>query len=229
VLRHSPVDGDHSLISLSPFPPPLTSFEPSGAHTTHKTAPLLIIDFFSNGALRLSPVSGGDQKKKSLANLWPSSVFRRSPFFGSHRMILLSSPPLARTLPSDEKATDLTQLLPFSQTSGNTYVTRKATCGLRGCCYLWPSRVLRHSPVDGDHSLISLSSTISPYPPPLTSFEPSGAHTTHKTSPLLIIDFFSNGALRLSPGERGRPKKKAWLTCGPRASSGARPFLGPTE
>jgi len=122
-LRHSPVDGDHSLISLSPFPPPLTSFEPSGAHTTHKTAPLLIIDFFSNGALRLSPVSGGDQKKKSLANLWPSSVFRRSPFFGSHRMILLSSPPLARTLPSDEKATDQTQSLPFSQMSGNTYVT----------------------------------------------------------------------------------------------------------
>ena len=36
-------------------------------------------------------------------------------------------------------------------------------------------------------------------------------------------------SLRLSPGERGRSKKKAWLTCGPRASSGARPCLGPTE
>ena len=60
-------------------------------------------------------------------------------------------------------------------------------------------------------------------------------------------------SLRLSPGERGRAagkivtltvlpamaqnkqvsggdkKKKAWLTCGPRASSDARPCLGPTE
>ena len=37
-------------------------------------------------------------------------------------MILLSSPPLARSLPSKRQATDLTQLLPFSQMSGNTYV-----------------------------------------------------------------------------------------------------------
>ena len=59
MLRHSPVDGDHNLILLSGYPPPLTSFEPSGAHTKHKTEPLLIIDFFSNGALRLSPGEGG--------------------------------------------------------------------------------------------------------------------------------------------------------------------------
>jgi hypothetical protein len=38
----------------------------------------------------------------------------------------------------------------------------------------------------------------------LQCFEPSGAHSTHKTAPLLIIDFFSNGSLRLSPGERGK-------------------------
>ena len=38
-------------------------------------------------------------------------------------MILLSDPPLARTLPSKRQATDQTQLLPFSKMSGNTYVT----------------------------------------------------------------------------------------------------------
>jgi hypothetical protein len=37
-------------------------------------------------------------------------------------MILLSSPPLTRTLPSKENSTVLTQALQFSQTSGNIYV-----------------------------------------------------------------------------------------------------------
>ncbi len=54
-------------------------------------------------------------------------------------MILLSSPPLARTLPSDEKATVLTLPLPFSQTSGNTYVT---------VVYASPPLNLRLSPGD---------------------------------------------------------------------------------
>ena len=58
--------------------------------------------------LRLSPGERGRSKKKSLANLWPLSVFRRLPFSGSHRMILLSDPPLARTLPSKRQATDQT-------------------------------------------------------------------------------------------------------------------------
>ena len=47
-----------------------------------------------NTHTRLSPGERGETKKKSLANLRPSSVFRRSPFFGSHRMIFLSAPPL---------------------------------------------------------------------------------------------------------------------------------------
>jgi hypothetical protein len=85
-------------------------------------------------------VSGGDKKKKSLANLWPSSVFRRSPFFGSHRMILLSAPPLARSLPSKRQATDVTQWLPFSQMSGNTHVT---------AVYASPPLNLRLSPGEG--------------------------------------------------------------------------------
>jgi hypothetical protein len=38
-------------------------------------------------------------------------------------MILLSAPPLARSLPSKPQATQKTKLLPFSQMSGNTYVT----------------------------------------------------------------------------------------------------------
>jgi hypothetical protein len=37
-------------------------------------------------------------------------------------MILLSRPPLARTLPSNEKSTVKTSSLPFSQMSGNTYI-----------------------------------------------------------------------------------------------------------
>jgi len=84
-------------------------------------------------------VSGGDKKKKSLANLWPSSVFRRSPFFGSHRMILLSAPPLARSLPSKRHPTVRTKLLPFSQMSGNTYVV---------VVYASPPLNLRLSPGD---------------------------------------------------------------------------------
>jgi hypothetical protein len=56
--------------------------------------------------------------KKRLAkcsHLWPFNSVRRSPFFASQRMILVSSPPLARTscLPSKEQATVLTQSLPF--------------------------------------------------------------------------------------------------------------------
>ena len=85
------------------------------------------------------PVSGGAQKK-SLANLWPSSVFRRSPFSGSHRMILLSAPPLARSLPSKPQATETTEFLPFSQMSGNTYVT---------AVYASPPLNLRLSPGEG--------------------------------------------------------------------------------
>ena len=54
---------------------------------------------------------GGD--KKSWANLWPFNSVRRLPFFGSHRMILLSPPPIARTLLSKRHATVLTQALPL--------------------------------------------------------------------------------------------------------------------
>jgi hypothetical protein len=67
-------------------------------------------------------------------------------------MILLSTPPLARSLPSKRQATDMTQLLPFSQMSGNTYVTAvyaspplnlRLSPGDRAntnakCCHLWP-------------------------------------------------------------------------------------------
>ncbi len=60
---------------------------------------------FTGTTLRLSPGERGRPQKKSLANLWPSSVFRRSPFFGSHRMILSSRPPLARSSPSKRHAT----------------------------------------------------------------------------------------------------------------------------
>jgi hypothetical protein len=61
-------------------------------------------------------------------------------------MILLSFPPLARTLPSDETATVLTQSLPFSQTSGNTYVT---------VVYASPPLNLRLSPGDrGTHATL---------------------------------------------------------------------------
>ena len=80
------------------------------------------------------------------SHLWPSSVFRRSPLFGSHRMILLSPPPLARSLPSKRQATDMTEPLPFSQMSGNTYVT---------AVYASPPLNLRLSPGDrgGDATL----------------------------------------------------------------------------
>ena len=54
-------------------------------------------------------------------------------------MILLSPPPLARTLPSKRQATDLTHSLPFSQMSGNTYVT---------AVYASPPLNLRLSPAD---------------------------------------------------------------------------------
>ena len=94
---------------------------------------------FTGTNLRLSPAERGRQKEKSLANLWPSSVFRRSPFSGSHRMMLLSAPPLARSLPSKRQATDLTQSLPFSQMSGNTYVV---------VVYASPPLNLRLSPGD---------------------------------------------------------------------------------
>ena len=44
---------------------------------------------------------------------------RRSPFFASQRMILMSSPPLASMLPSKDQATVLTQALPFSNSLVN--------------------------------------------------------------------------------------------------------------
>ena len=97
---------------------------------------------FTGTTLRLSPPESTPlprSPKKSLANLWPSSIFRRSPFSGSHRMILLSRPPLARTLPSKRQATDTTKWLPFSQMSGNTYVT---------AVYASPPLNLRLSPGD---------------------------------------------------------------------------------
>ncbi len=89
--------------------------------------------------LYASPLVSGGAQKKSLANLWPSIVFRLSSFSGSHRMILLSRPPLARSLPSKRQATDQTQLLPFSQMSGNAYVV---------VVYASPPLNLRLSPGD---------------------------------------------------------------------------------
>ena len=77
-MRHSPVDGDHNLILQSPNPPPLTSFEPSGAHSTHRTEPL-----------------------------WPSSVFKHSPVDGFQIFTNLSSLPLASS-PAIDHATVLT-------------------------------------------------------------------------------------------------------------------------
>jgi hypothetical protein len=103
---------------------------------------------------------------------------------------------------------------PGYPTAGNTYVMVVYASPPLNLCNLCLSpgdrsklpafRKLEKLPVSfegvGNHNLILLS----PNPPQLTRFEPSGAHTTHKTSILLIIDFFSNGALRLSPGDRAK-------------------------
>jgi hypothetical protein len=101
------------------------------------------------------------------------------------------------------------------------------------CGYLWPSSFLSTLPLSTSHSRIVLSLD------PLTSCDGFvGLNWTQRTeslpfsqmSVLLVLLYASPPLnLRLSPGERGDQKKKAWLTCGPRASSGARPFLGPTE
>ena len=144
---------------------------------------------FTGTTLRLSPGERGD-KKKSLANLWPSSVFRRSPFFGSHRMLLLSTPPLARSLTSKRHPTVRTKLLPFSQMSGNTYVV---------VVYASPPLNLRLSPGERGRA--------------------AGKIVTLTVLPAMAQNKQVSG---------GDKKKKAWLTCGPRTSSGASPFLGPT-
>jgi hypothetical protein len=78
------------------------------ADAIYVTAAIFSNVSFTGTNLRLSPAERGRQKEKSLANLWPFNSVRRSPFFGSHRMILLSFPPLARTLPSKDQATVLT-------------------------------------------------------------------------------------------------------------------------
>ena len=155
-----------------------------------------------------------------MANLWPSSVFRRSPFFGSHRMILLSSPPLARTLPSDEKATVLTHSLPFSQTSGNTYVTAvyaspplnlRLSPGERGSVgktvtyngfalrngtdqkrYLWPFSVVRHVPNSTSQILRVMSQDAD------TMVLPWGAKTHAETALLSFFEMSGNTFVRSS-------------------------------
>jgi hypothetical protein len=72
-------------------------------------------------------------------------------------MIFLSSPPLARTLPSDDQATVLTQSLPFSQMSGNTYVmvvyASPPLSGGKRERYLWPSSVALQAPDVTSHIL----------------------------------------------------------------------------
>ena len=56
------------------------------------------------------------------SHLWPSSVFKHSPADGFQIFTVLSQLPLARSLPSKRHPTVRTDLLPFSQMSGNTYV-----------------------------------------------------------------------------------------------------------
>ena len=94
---------------------------------------------------------------------------------------------------------------------------------------LWPSSFLSSLPVPTSHSR-----TVQSYDPLTSRVGFAGLKLTQLTSRLpfsqmsvLLVLLYASPPLnlRLSPGER---KKKAWLTCGPRASSGARPFLGPT-
>jgi len=61
------------------------------------------------------------QRFAQCGHLWPLSVFKHSPVDGFQIFTDLSSLPLASS-PALDQATVLTQSLPFSQMSGNTYV-----------------------------------------------------------------------------------------------------------
>ena len=61
------------------------------------------------------------QRFAQCGHLWPSSVFKHSPVDGFQIFTEQSSLPLASS-PALDQATVLTQSLPFSQMSGNTYI-----------------------------------------------------------------------------------------------------------
>ena len=61
------------------------------------------------------------QRFAQCGHLWPSSVFKHSPVDEFHTLTVLSSLPLASS-PALDQVTVLTQSLPFSHMSGNTYV-----------------------------------------------------------------------------------------------------------
>ena len=61
------------------------------------------------------------QRFAQCGHLWPSSVFKHSPVDEFQILIFLSELPLASS-PALDQVTVVTQSLPFSQMSGNTYV-----------------------------------------------------------------------------------------------------------
>ena len=63
------------------------------------------------------------QRFAQSGHLWPLSVLKHSPVDEFQIFTVLSKLPLARSLPSKRHPTVRTPLLPFSQMSGNTYVT----------------------------------------------------------------------------------------------------------
>ena len=156
----------------------------------------------------------------------------------SHILRVLSLDPDTMVSPLGENWTHWTYELPFSQMSGNTFVilvyVSPPVSGGKRQRYLWPSSVALHVPNSTSQILRVMSQDAD------TMVLPWGEKTHAVTQLLPFFELSGNTYvvvvyaspplnLRLSPGERGRSKKEAWLTCGTRASSGARPCLGPTE
>ena len=121
------------------------------------------------------------------------------------------------------------RLCRFLEVSGNTFVilvyVYPPVSGGKRQRYMWPSSDALHVPNSTSQILRVLSQDAD------TMVLPWGEKTHAVTESLPFFEMSGNTFVRSStplPRRAGEPKKKAWLTCGPRASSGARPCLGPT-
>ncbi len=158
-------------------------------------------------SLRLSPLTGGNtQRFAKCGHLWPSSFLSCLPLSTSHRRIVLSSNALTSSCASvGLNWTQLTSPLPFSQMS-ILLTSLRLSPGDRG--KLATFRKLEKLP-EAFQGVEAFSGRRRPQLDLVISSSAAADKLRAIWRPFhaqdcatVIIDFFSNGALRLSPGDR---------------------------